>query len=154
MTETPLPLFLVCEDGDEYTQRFRRFLHREFRFVRAPGGRAAEEAIRREPAAGLLLDLDFRRLPAPELLGEDGSFDLPRSPRDATRRSASQGILILQYLRSQGVRLPALLFADLEDHEQVAYLERTLAPLSVVASHEGLVQLSARLRSMLAMRSA
>jgi hypothetical protein len=154
VTDSELPLFLVCEDGDEYTQRFRRFLHREFRFVRVPGGRAAEEAIHREPAAGLLLDLDFRRLPPSDLLSEAGSSDQPRSPEDTTRRSASQGILILQYLRSRGVRLPALLFADLDDRDQVVYLERTLAPLSIVTSHEGLVQISARLRSMLEMRSA
>ena len=61
-----------------------------------------------------------------------------------------QGILILQHLRRQGIRLAALLFADLDDAEQSAYLEKTLAPLAVVSSREGLAQLAARLRLMLA----
>jgi hypothetical protein len=148
MTEERRPLFLVCEDGDEYTQRFERFLHREFRFLRVPGGRAAETAARQEPAAGLLLDLDFRRLPAADLLGEHGPPAKAPSPEERSRWSAAQGILILQYLRGRGVGLPALLFADLDDREQAAYLERTLAPLAIVDSREGLAQLSARLRQL------
>jgi hypothetical protein len=144
----PLPLFLVCEDGDEYTQRFARFLGREFRFLRVPNGRQAEATARQEPAVGLLVDLDFRRLPPGDLIGEAGPPADPLSPEDRARWSAAQGILILRYLRGRGIHLPALLFADLDDQEQVAYLERTLAPLVVVDSREGLAQTAGRLRAL------
>lgn len=148
MNQATLPLFLVCEDGHEYTQRFERFLQREFRFLRVPDGVQAEAAARTSGAAGVLVDLDFRRLPAADLLDEGGPRGRPPSPEECARWSATQGILVLQYLRKRGVGLPALLFADLDDHEQAAFLERTLAPLSVVSSREGLAQLAARLRAI------
>jgi len=143
-----LPLFIVCEDGDEYTQRFARFLGREFRFLRVPDGRKAEAAARKQPAVGLLVDLDFRRLASADLLGDAGVPARPPSSEERARWSAAQGILILQYLRGRGIRLPALLFADFDDREQAAYLEGTLAPLVVVASREGLAQTAARLRAL------
>lgn len=146
MTRDVLPLFLVCEDGDEYTQRFERFLGREFRFCRVPDGQQAEAAARAHPATGLLLDLDFRRTSPERLLGESGPPSHPPSAEERPRWSAAQGILILQYLRMRGIALPALLFADLDDHEQAAYLEQSLAPLAVVSSREGLAQIAARLR--------
>ncbi len=148
MTVDLRPLFLVCEDGDEYTRRFERFLHREFRFLRVTDGQRAEAAARDRPVAGILLDLDFRRLPPERLMGEAGPLAAPPSPEERTRWSATQGILILQHLRGRGVTLPALLFADLDDAEQSAYLERTLAPLVVVSSREGLGQLAARLHGL------
>lgn len=148
MTGAELPLFLVCEDGHEYTDRFERFLGRDFRFLRVPGGRQAEAAIERGGVAGLLVDLDFRRLPPSDLFGEDGPPARAPSPEEGARWSAAQGILILQDLRRRGISLPALLFADLDDSAQAAYLERTLAPLAIVGSREGLKQLGARLREM------
>ena len=148
MTAGEQPLFLVCEDGDEYTQRFERFLHRAFRFLRVSDGRQAERSCRSEPAAGILLDLDFRRLPPASLLGEVGPPAQPPTPEESARWSATQGILILQFLRSRGLGLPALLFADLDDAAQTAYLESTLAPLTIVGSREGLAQLAARLRAL------
>ena len=148
MTSTVLPLFLVCEDGHEYSERFQRFLGRDFRFLRVPGGRQAEAAIERGSVAGLLVDLDFRRLPPSDLLGEDGPPARAPSPEEGARWSAAQGILILQYLRRRGISLPALLFADVDDPGQAAYLERTLAPLQIVSSREGLKQLGERLREM------
>ena len=148
VNQATLPLFLVCEDGHEYTQRFERFLQREFRFLRVPDGVQAEAAARTSGAAGVLVDLDFRRLPAADLLDEGGPRGRPPSPEECARWSATQGILVLQYLRKRGVGLPALLFADLDDHEQAAFLERTLATLSVVSSREGLAQLAARLRAI------
>ena len=147
MTSEVLPLFLVCEDGEEYTRRFARFLGREFRFRRVADGQQAEAAARSERATGLLLDLDFRRLPPDRLLGETGPQSHAPSAEERARWSAAQGILILQYLRARGICLPALLFADLDDCEQATYLENTLAPLSIVSSREGLAQLAARLRA-------
>jgi hypothetical protein len=142
------PLFLVCEDGDEYIQRFERFLGRERRFLRAGSGVEAQAALAREPIVGLLLDLDFRRLPASQLLCENGPPARSPTTEEQARWSAMQGILILQHLRRQGVKVPALLFADLDDREQSDYLEETLAPLAVVGSREGLAQLAARLRRL------
>jgi hypothetical protein len=143
-----LPLFLVCEDGHEYTERFERFLRREFRFLRAADWRAVEAALLVEAPAGLLVDLDFRRTPTADLLGEQGPPGRVPSPEEQARWSATQGILLLQYLRGQGVEVPALLFADLDDAEQATYLERLLAPLSIVDSREGLAQLATRLRRL------
>jgi hypothetical protein len=148
MSGAPLPLFLVCEDGHEYSERFERFLGREFRFLRAASWRQADAALASATPVGLLLDLDFRRVPAADLLGEDGAPTSTPSPEQRARWSATQGILMLQHLRGRGVRLPALLFADLDDAGQVSYLEQTLAPLSIVGSREGLAQLAARLRAL------
>jgi hypothetical protein len=44
------------------------------------------------------------------------------------------------------VRLPALLFADLDDPQRAARLEKELAPLQIVSSAEGLPQIAVRLR--------
>jgi hypothetical protein len=142
------PLFLVCEDGDEYTQRFQRFLGAQFRFQRAPDGRSAEQTLVAGGVSGLLLDLDFRRTPSELLLGEAGLPAHPPTSDERARWSASQGILILQHLRRQGLPTPALLFADLDDREQVAFLQTSLAPLAVISSREGLAQLAARLQSL------
>lgn len=142
------PLFLVCEDGHEYTERFERFLGREFRFLRAPDWRSVEAALLGEPPAGLLVDLDFRRTPTTDLVGEQGPPERAPSPEEQSRWSATQGILLLQYLRGRGVNVPALLFADLDDAEQAAYLHSLLAPLSIVDSREGLAQLATRLRRL------
>lgn len=148
------PLFVVCEDGDEYIQRFERFLGHEFRFLRVGSGAEAQAVLVHEPVTGLLLDLDFRRLPASQLLGEGDRSATPPTSEEQARWSAMQGILILQHLRRQGIALAALLFADLDDAEQISYLERTLAPLAVVSSREGLAQLAARLRRMAAGRDS
>jgi hypothetical protein len=141
-----MTLFLVCEDGDEYTQRFERFLGREFRFRRVADGAEAESVLRSEVAAALLLDLDFSRSPADRLWGENGPLIHPPTGDERIRCATSQGILILQHLRRLQLNTPALLFADLDDEGQVAYLESTLSPLKIVSSREGLAQIAGRLR--------
>jgi len=135
----PLPgvKFLVCEDGGEYTERFRRFLGAQFEFVRA---RSFAEALSLlAGCSGLLLDLDFRRIDPALLVDERGAQAPPGS-------AEVQGILILRALRSRGVTLPALLFADLDDTDRAARLEQELAPLAVVTSDEGLPQIAERLQ--------
>lgn len=144
-----MTLFLVCEDGDEYTQRFERFLGREFRFRRVADGAEAEAVLRSEAASGLLLDLDFSRTPADRLWGEDGPLLQAPSGDERIRCATSQGILILQHLRRLDLRVPTLLFADLDDEGQVAYLESTLSPLKTVSSREGLAQIASRLRGFI-----
>ena len=130
---------LVVEDGTEYSERFRRFLGGEFEFVRAAH---FGEALRLAPdARGLLLDLDFRRTDPALLVDESGA----PAPRNAAE---IQGILILRALRSRGVKLPALLFADLDDAERATRLEAELAPLQVVSSSEGLPRIAQRLRKL------
>jgi hypothetical protein len=57
-----------------------------------------------------------------------------------------QGILILRALRSRGIALPALLFADLDDRDRCHRLEQELAPLTVVPSGEGLAAIARRLQ--------
>jgi len=131
--------FVVCEDGSEYTERFERFLGAEFRFARA--GNFAEALALAPQARGLLLDLDFRRTPLELLVDETGA---PAQPRAAE----VQGILLLRALRSRGVKLPALLFADLDDAPRAARLEAELAPLQIVSSEESLSSIAQRLRTI------
>jgi hypothetical protein len=128
---------VVCEDGSEYSERFRRFLGGEFEFVRAANFGEALAAV--SGAQGLLLDLDFRRS---ALLVDESGAPAPRAAADV------QGILILRALRSRGVRLPALLFADLDDAQRVVRLESELAPLQIVSSSEGLPRIAERLRKL------
>jgi hypothetical protein len=142
-------LWIVCEDGLEYLDRFQRFLGGEFRFAGAADGPALLEAVEvagAGNAAGVILDLDFARTPADRLVDEQGACrpDLPEQER--RRLAEVQGILILRLVRARGIGLPALLFADLDDAGQVEFLERTLGPLTVVPGHEGLVQTAERLR--------
>ncbi|MGZ6124528.1 MAG: hypothetical protein ACXWLR_06185 [Myxococcales bacterium] len=131
--------FVVCEDGSEYTDRFTRFLGGQFRFLRA--GHFADALALSHGAVALLLDLDFRRTQPALLVDERG---------ESAARSAAevQGILILRALRARGVKLPALLFADLEDAQRTARLEAELAPLRVVPSSEGLPRIAQLLREM------
>jgi hypothetical protein len=131
---------LICEDGSEYTERFTRFLGRDYRFERA--GHFAEALPLAATADALLLDLDFRRTPKTLLVDERGG----PSPRGAAE---VQGILILRALRARGVRLPALLFADLDDPAHAARLEAELPPLRVVPSSEGLIRIAQLLREVL-----
>jgi hypothetical protein len=152
------PRFVVCEDGAEYIERFRRFLGASFVFAPARDLDGAVEAIAaaaREGVVvgGLLLDLDFRRTPPDRLVDESGRAiggaqgHAPVHVDEGTRRrlSESQGILILRALRARGVALPAVLFADLADAEQAGFLERTLAPLVVASSRTGLGEVAALL---------
>ena len=131
--------FLVCEDGSEYTDRFKRFLGAQFRFLRA--GHFAEALALAAGADALLLDLDFRRTPRELLVDERGAPD----SRGATE---VQGILILRALRSRGVGLPAVLFADLDDAAHAARLERELAPLRIVPGSAGLPRIAQLLREL------
>jgi hypothetical protein len=131
--------FLVCEDGSEYTERFTRFLGGQFRFART--GHFAEALALAAGAGAVLLDLDFRRTPRSLLVDERGAPD----PGGAAE---VQGILILRALRSRGVTVPALLFADLEHPRHAARLESELAPLTIVPSSEGLPRIAQLLREV------
>jgi len=130
---------VVCEDGSEYTDRFRRFLGAQFGFARA--GHFAEALLLANGADALLLDLDFRRTSPALLVDESGSPD-PRAAPEV------QGILILKALRSRRVAVPALLFADLDDASHARRLEAQLAPLRVVPSSEGLPRVAQLLREL------
>jgi hypothetical protein len=139
------PVVLVCEDGEEYRDRFVRFLGEEFTFVRVTDCAAARAACAAGPI-GILCDMDFRRLAADRLVDESGAMAARRTGEEVRRLTELQGALILRALRAAGVTTPALLFVDLDDPGRVRHLERTLAPLAVVSSGEGLPALAARLR--------
>ena len=143
--EAPRPCFVVCEDGAEYIERFRRFLGGSFAFVPAGDLGGALEAIAAGAVDGVLLDLDFRRTPPERLVDESGRALAQVDEGTRRRLAASQGILILRALRARGVPLPAVLFADLADAEQAGFLERTLAPLVVASSRTGLGEVGALL---------
>lgn len=138
------PRFIVCEDGDEYLSRFRRFLGTEFEFVAASH---LDDVLRKVTgAAGIILDLDFRRSEPKQLVDESGASraDVPAGER--RRLAEVQGILILRALRQRGVSLPALLCADLDDAVRAKRLEDELRPLEIVPGSEGVTQIGARLR--------
>ena len=141
------PCFVVCEDGTEYLDRFRRFLGEAFEF-RAAGDFATALAAA-AGADGLLLDLDFRRTPAERLVDEQGAAPSGLDAGSRLRLSETQGILILRQLRAHGVKLPALLFADVDDAERARFLERTLAPLQIASSRLGIVEVAALMRAAL-----
>lgn len=142
------PLWLVCEDGTEYVDRFCRFLDAEFDFVRVADGLELGEKLAAGGVAGVILDLDFRRTPPERLVDDQGATQAVLPDELRRQLAAAQGILILRLVRGRGFTVPVLLFADLEDAGQTEYLERTLAPLAVVPGHEGLMQTAARLRAM------
>ena len=137
--------FVLCEDGAEYLDRFRRFLGESFDFLPAHDFDEARAAA--AAADGLLLDLDFRRTPADRLVDEQGPAPAPLDAGTRARLAETQGILILRRLRAVGVALPAILFADLDDAGQVDFLARTLAPLTVAGSRLGIAEIATLLRA-------
>lgn len=134
------PRFVVCEDGTEYIQRFTRFLRESFDFVAAPDFAAARAAV--QGADGLLLDLDFRRTPPDRLVDEQGRTAAALDAGTRSRLAETQGILILRRLRDEGITTPAILFADVDDPGQAAFLRRTLAPLSLASSRLGVREIA------------
>jgi hypothetical protein len=143
-TSKALPLVLIAEDGDEYSARFSRLLGASFRFLRAGSFSEVQEALA-GPVAVLVLDLDFRRTPPALLVDERGA---PVPAAEAARVAAVEGILLLRALRARGVRVPALLCADLDDPEQEARLCLELAPLEISPSTEGMPDVARRLRGL------
>jgi hypothetical protein len=141
---TRRPRLVVCEDGTEYVDRFRRFLGESFDFTAAGDLEAALTAC--AGADGVLLDLDFRRTPPERLVDEAGATSPALDAGTRRRLAQSQGILVLRALRARGVRLPAILFADLGDAEQARFLEQSLAPLVVASSSIGLREVAALVR--------
>lgn len=142
-TIRPRPRILVCEDGDEYTERFTRLLGRRYEFTRATSFGETRALLAARSFAALILDLDFRRTPRALLLDEQ--LHEGANEDDAPRLAADQGVLLLRALRVAGVRLPALLCADFDDPARERLLCAELDPLQIVPSSEGLSELAARL---------
>jgi hypothetical protein len=139
---TAKPRFIVCEDGHEYLARFQRFLGASFELLPATDYASARAAAG-DATAGILLDLDFRRTPPERLVDGNGPAPAGMDPGTRARVAETQGILILRRLRADGVRLPAILFADLDDPTRAHFLTQTLAPLSIVSSRVGLPEIAA-----------
>ena len=139
--------WLIVEDGREYIERFRRFGGARVQLDSANSLAAVEVALVAAPPDGLLFDLDFRRTDPAALIDAQGAPAATLPPTDQSRLAAQQGIYILLELRRRGVTLPAILCADLEDPEQRAYLEQTLAPLTIAGSATSLRDLLTMLES-------
>jgi len=139
------PRWIVCEDGDEYLERFRRFLGADCEFI--PAGDLQEVLRAADGADGVLLDLDFRRTDTARLVDESGAARAQLSAGERARLAEMQGVLILRALRARGVGLPALLCADLDDPDQVQRLEDELRPLAIVPGSESVLQIGERLKS-------
>jgi len=142
---TPRRLFVVCEDGTEYIDRFRRFLGDRFDFVPATDFQTARAAL--PGAHGLLLDLDFRRTPSDRLIDQQGRAAAGLDSGTRAHLAETQGILILRRLRAEQIATPAVLFADIDDPQQAAFLQSTLAPLVLAPSRLGLRELAELLRA-------
>jgi hypothetical protein len=140
------PRWLVCEDGTEYCDRLQRFLGADFHFERVTHAAALLAATGAGPAAGVIMDLDFRRTPDELLVDEHGTSGRTLAPEERSRLTESQGIFVLRALRHAGCTLPVILCADLEDPAQVAFLEQTLGPLAVAPSSESITALARRMR--------
>lgn len=135
------PHIVVCEDGDEYTERFTRLLGTRFAFARADS--LAQLLAHSGPLDALVFDLDFRRTPAERLVDETGAA--LANLADVARLAPIQGLLILRALRARGSEVPAILCADLDDPAREAELSAELAPLEIAPSTEGLDALAQRL---------
>jgi len=137
------PRWIVCEDGEEYLSRFRRFLGADFEFVAASH---LQDVLRLAPGAtGVVLDLDFRRSEPGQLVDESGASRARVPAGERTRLAEVQGILILRALRTRGFALPALLCADIDDPLRATRLLDDLRPLEIVPGSEGVMQIGARL---------
>jgi ParB-like chromosome segregation protein Spo0J len=140
---------VVCEDGDEYTTRFARLLGQEIAFERA-GTHAEAARLLRDGGLGILLDLDFRRTSAADLVDEEGATHDLLADGERRRLADMQGILILRALRGAGISAPAILFADLDEPSRGDYLECTLAPLSILPSSASLLSIAQHIRALTA----
>jgi hypothetical protein len=139
--------WVICEDGTEYSDRFGRFLP-EFSYTRTTCARELFATRILEGATGILLDLDFRRSAAGELIDENGLTSLNRTPAEAARLAREQGILMLRQLRLRGYTTPVLLFADLDSPERTQFLESQFGPLHVVASSDAIGELALRMATL------
>ncbi len=145
-TKPNCPRFIVCEDGTEYLERFERFLGADFEFI--PAGDYATLLTQVDvsaPISGILLDLDFRRTDPARLVNEHGEAVGHVGKESLALHIGNQGLFILSSLRERRILLPVLLFADIDDTQQCEYLKRTFAPLELVPSHLGMLELKGQL---------
>ncbi len=146
---TDKPRLLMCEDGNEYLERFERFLGAQFEFIQSRDfGMLLAQLERCQPVAGILLDLDFRRAEESRLVDDEGQPISRLSKEERTRLVGNQGIAILASLRQKGWRTTVLLFADIEEPRQREYLTTKFAPLELIASHVGLSELQRRFEAL------
>lgn len=142
------PRFLVCEDGNEYLERFERFLGARYDFLQS---RCASELVAHltlPPApVALLLDLDFRRTELTALIDGEGRALSTANSEERKRLVANQGIAILSCVRRLPNPAPALLFADMTKAQQ-SFLEQRFAPLTIVPSHVSMRELQAVFSSL------
>ncbi len=143
--------FVVCEDGTEYIDRFRKFLGESFDFT--PAGDFATARAALAGADGLLLDLDFRRTPPACLIDEQGRSAAALDAGSRARLAETQGILILRRLRADRVAAPAILFADIDDEKQTKFLRQSLAPLTLASSRLGVREIAELLKSLVLPKS-
>lgn len=140
--------FVVCEDGNEYLERFERFLSTDYEFVQA---RCLTELLSRlsdaETTTAILLDLDFRRTDVSLLVDGEGHPLADASLEERKRLVKSQGIAILACLRRAHTTTRVLLFADLPE-AQSAFIEQRFAPLTIVPSHVSMRELQVELEAL------
>lgn len=137
---SPVIHVLIVEDGEEYSQAFRRFLPSGFLFERAGSGGQALELLP-GPFDLVFLDMRFDRVPPESLLGDLGAL-LNRFNGESARATRfledNQGTYILAAMRSAGIRLPAVISHDFTDEpRRWANLQRLHGPLAWLPDNAG-----------------
>jgi ActR/RegA family two-component response regulator len=114
-----MPVLLVVEDGHEYEEFARAFLH-EWDVRAAHSAREAVALAAAHPPAALLVDLRFERSSPDELIGDVVGTARRRFAGDSARAlrylREQQGTLVLGALREAGVDAPAVFVTDFAPH--------------------------------------
>ena len=129
MTTCDKPLILVIDDRQDIFRFCERCLGDAYAFRHVPDGRAAQEFLRCQPPAAVLLDRDFSHADPAGLLGA------PSGVRD-------EGLVVLRWLREQHPRLPVLMVTGVRDLDMaiaVADLDAQFLAWEDVAEQPGLL---------------
>ena len=130
---------LVVEDGREYIERARRWLADGLEFTRAGCGEEALELLGQQDFDVLYLDMDFRRVPAEQLLGDVAELT-ERFHGDSAEAqqflATNQGVYILSALREAGSEIPVVFSYDFQPQpRRWAYLARRYGPVAYLGDN-------------------
>ena len=130
---------LVVEDGWEYIERARRWLGEGLNFTRAGCGEEALALLESQGFDVLYLDMDFRRVPPDQLLGDVVGLTerFHGDPAEAQEFLATnQGVYILSALREAGSEIPVVFSYDFQPQpRRWAYLARRYGPVAYLGDN-------------------
>ena len=143
---------LVVEDGHEYTDTLERFAGDAAQWIRAGSGEQAAKCLRETPYDAIFLDMRFDRVDDDDLVGDlaGATIRFGDRTRAAHYLQENQGVIILQWLRSQSVTTPVLLSYNFDEEPRrwsrladalgpVAYVPDSASPMGIVEAVRTLV---------------